>query len=695
METSSMSTGVFVYRGKRGKGRKSRSPNKSSPRKIRKTWDEESVGYSQETWYQAYKCVLISLEDQVQNLYTDMFAQLLENVSVFLGRTSSTAINEIPTAVVLTGINLPDHAVIFEAVEKKLIEDISPHVVLLSSRTCSTARHLFGQILNQCQFGDSEMEIESAEDSDDIETPHLRKRATKCTFSEISLWYKNQGSDKPIVVVLTDFEAFTPTVVEDFIYLASEYKSEVPVALVFGVATTETTVHSALPHRIMSRLAMETFATKNSKDFLSHLINEVILSSKCLFRIGGTVFKMLTDIFLFYDFSIQSFLQKFKFCMLNHFVNRGVFAVYCKEDLTVDLMTSKDVAKSIVPKLKSFRLFVEQHRGQEKLDLLTNDDHIKETIKRLENELLDHFDYFLVGLKCLHEMTASLPQHPLGRQVSDLYFEAVSKKIWEMPEYLKCASLWKHLSGTELEEQLDRMLLILEGASNELAGLNEWIADITTVNAKLKRIFTGQRSASCSPKKQSKSADLSGLSRTELQQQLKELSKSSPVQNKFELVRNEALELVDKMFRSLLRPPREMPLHELMLFDDLELAKKELMGNSRLALNKALFNPHHYLKCKCCEQKYEEGISTSFPDVCISYHLHLEFMKHINLYDWLQSFNLIVERNAKEEEDSSVSTETQARFTQSIADMQFLGFIKPTSRKADHVLRLTWGNNCA
>ena len=32
-----------------------------------------------------------------------------------------------------------------------------------------------------------------------------------------------------------------------------------------------------------------------------------------------------------------------------------------------------------------------------------------------------------------------------------------------------------------------------------------------------------------------------------------------------------------------------------------------------------------------------------------------------------------------------------ARFIQSVSEMQFLGFIKPTQRKTDHVQRLTWG----
>jgi origin recognition complex subunit 3 len=34
----------------------------------------------------------------------------------------------------------------------------------------------------------------------------------------------------------------------------------------------------------------------------------------------------------------------------------------------------------------------------------------------------------------------------------------------------------------------------------------------------------------------------------------------------------------------------------------------------------------------------------------------------------------------------------QARFISAVAELQFLGFIGPTSKKTDHVIRLTWGS---
>lgn len=136
-----------------------------------------------------------------------------------------------------------------------------------------------------------------------------RKRAVKSTFSDIIEWYSNQGTQQPIIVVLTDFETFAPRVLEDFIYLArfvryiclfeyfhqyydlfSEHRKELPISLVFGVATMESAVHDALSHRILSRLTTATFCTQNSKDFLNHLINNVIFKILFVKHYGNNYF---------------------------------------------------------------------------------------------------------------------------------------------------------------------------------------------------------------------------------------------------------------------------------------------------------------------------------------------------------------------------------------------------------------------
>ena len=47
---------------------------------------------------------------------------------------------EIPTAVLIAGVNMPDHDVLFEQLRVMIRNGISPHVVLLKSSDCATGK---------------------------------------------------------------------------------------------------------------------------------------------------------------------------------------------------------------------------------------------------------------------------------------------------------------------------------------------------------------------------------------------------------------------------------------------------------------------------------------------------------------------------------------------------------------------------
>lgn len=58
----------------------------------------------------------------------------------------------------------------------------------------------------------------------------------------------------------------------------------------------------------------------------------------------------------------------------------------------------------------------------------------------------------------------------------------------------------------------------------------------------------------------------------------------------------------------------------------------------------------------------------------------------INIADWMDSF-----LSVKEEAPGSFpKLELEARFLQSANDLQFMGLLKPTQRKTDHVQKCTW-----
>lgn len=64
----------------------------------------------------------------------------------------------------------------------------------------------------------------------------------------------------------------------------------------------------------------------------------------------------------------------------------------------------------------------------------------------------------------------------------------------------------------------------------------------------------------------------------------------------FESARLKTLDnLTDEVLKQFLVPPTSMPLHELLIFDDLSLIKRKIIGEDRAAQYTALTNPQNYI----------------------------------------------------------------------------------------------------
>ena len=77
------------------------------------------------------------------------------------------------------------------------------------------------------------------------------------------------------------------------VYVCISYHiTEMPVVLVFGVATTIDSIHRSLPHRVTSLLSMAKFQAPSSSDYLSTVLHQVskflssISRSHCLTFFG-------------------------------------------------------------------------------------------------------------------------------------------------------------------------------------------------------------------------------------------------------------------------------------------------------------------------------------------------------------------------------------------------------------------------
>ncbi len=171
----------------------------------------------------------------------------------------------------------------------------------------------------------------------------------------------------------------------------------------------------------------------------------------------------------------------------------------------------------------------------------------------------------------------------------------------------------------------------------------------------------------------------------------------------FEQLRRDVIAFLHGAFRSgLAKLPTSLPFSEIKFFDGVAAVRRHLMAAPRAVIQTALDNPGVYLEADELDPGKAAAatgsVEASLPDLGIAYKLHSECGRLINLFDWMQSWVSVVADGDADEADgdgggdgeAEIDPHHQARFTQSVSSLQFLGFVKPSKRKTDHVQRLTW-----
>ncbi|KAG5642531.1 hypothetical protein DXG03_002604 [Asterophora parasitica] len=176
--------------------------------------------------------------------------------------------------------------------------------------------------------------------------------------------------------------------------------------------------------------------------------------------------------------------------------------------------------------------------------------------------------------------------------------------------------------------------------------------------------------------------------------------------------------LVDYM-NNLLTPLEESILWEVW-YTGLSPFPIDLINPSlRASVIAGLLQPHDFADKEEGDDERSNFSLWELPDTSILFHRYLDSGRMINLYDWFESFRLELEtqreklksraksrprsptkRSKKgtakavdepeEKDEETWKLEVQARFMRALQELDYLGFIKHTGRKADHVQRVVF-----
>lgn len=659
MANISVSKGVFAHVGCYKIGQ-----NKKAPRRYE---------YFTEPWYVAYKETWNAIQLEVESARLKMTHQVTSDLMAFVSSVKNNTIDifadEIPTAILLTGVNVPDHAKLFQKIVRKL-ESLTPHVATLWSKESNSKKSIVCdtvyQLLNNLEEDDTEI------------------KRSQCTMRALKLWYLThcEPSD-PIIIIISDFESFSPSVLHDFILILSSYSDTIKFILLFGIATTLHIVHKSLSYDATSKLKIKVLHMQTQVKSLADLLEVTILSPDILFKLTGRAFQLLTDIFLFYDFSVDRFLQNYKLCMIQHFYGNNVNSLCCyprniKRRLSA--LSEEDIGD--LKKLPS----VVKYLQTQQLDVnKISDEAFKDTIKELLNQFHKYMSRFLTVLRCLHSLVSTLPNAQLGKQLREVYTKAVyySSNLTESQEYKECLQLLNFLSKEEFLQKLESIVTIIENTKDDPL-MGEFKANLTT---RMNAIRDASLDVESGPAQIVTVNEK--LTRLQLKEKLLKMSQTHK-RSPYKEAQLDLMNYLDReIFRVYLVNPNQVPMNEIFCYSDGNSVKQHIRGSVRGAIHTGLNDPQVYLQCDCCKLENEDAMPATLPDLSIIYKLHLESRKLINMYDWLQAFATIVDPAEDNDEERRIDPTIQARFTRAVAELQFLGFIKATNQKADHVKKLT------
>ncbi|KAL3882398.1 hypothetical protein ACJMK2_028742 [Sinanodonta woodiana] len=703
MDTAgSVSKGCFAFKGKK------------KVAKLENYLSDDEFGQSVVKRHQVGQDMWTEIDTQIQILQEELNSRIFDDLLTFAADSCSTftldnletsktmVYREIPTAALVTGVNTPDHGVMFATLVSLLKERVSPLVAILKSKDCQNVKNTISKTLSQMVDNPQLLHDEDEKEEE------LTQKNLPLTLSTLAQWYKHKFKSKlspkkrrskgddlkhkypPAIVVLQDFESFLPHVIQDFITIASSYLHQLPIVFVFGIATTISAVHSLLPNAVSSLLCMEKFMAPPSSEYLTMLINQIVMTPEYPFKIGARVFQLLLDIFLYHDFSVLNFVKGFRFSLLDHYLNMPLSHLCCplKEiHKKVKVMDAEEV--ETIRQLPSFMRFVEENPASNQPKLLLDEKFAKEAIVDLLEKMHTYHMTLFPVLQCLHKLVCKLPKHPLGKQQREVYSLVLESNIFETDAYKQSMELLRMLAKDELEEMLKQSIDVL--MEKDRKAITYLPTDLSLFMDRFNTLddLIGEEEDKGAEDESSLKVIPKQKNMYELRQTLKEMKKKKKKLSPYEKLRSEIIDYFDSVFRKYLICPKNLPLHEIFYYDAIGTVKKYLNASPRSATQLALSNPQYHLQSINCDE--EENLSSAMPDICIVYKLHLECGMFINLYDWLQAFITVISSDA-EFDPKNPDQVLQARFIRAVSELQFLGFIMPTKRKTDHVVRLTWGN---
>eukprot|EP00041_Stephanoeca_diplocostata_P034060 m.1142437 g.1142437 ORF g.1142437 m.1142437 type:complete len:601 (-) comp24455_c0_seq4:2799-4601(-) len=470
-ETESVNTGVFLFRGTltssetsgaaaargrrhNGRGKKGKQTPNGGTEEIQ-TKSADASDNSSQTRNKWISDLWEPIERDVARIMQRQNDEVFDSIIEFARRTSrasrkaetalgtdgqnkqpervADAFAEVPCAVLLTGINTPDHTLLFESLGTRICANLTPFVATISSKECRTLRAAMKVLVDAFIDCDSPTSATSAQ-------VYARD------MTGLLAWYTRESEKtrgRPLVVVVEDFEGMDAVTLSDLIVVCSHYRSLLPVFFIVGVASSPAAIPRHLSRRALTLVNTAKFKVKHSSVTLCEVVERIFLGqgqsgdassapilSHC-FRLGPKPFQELLDSFLYHNLSVYTFLRGLKYAMVRLFCadNVGNVAVLVR---SIAAGADKAIQHADLETVRQFPAFRELVEGTdavvEKKKLLTDDAHLTTVLGTLWREHCQRDANHAFAVRCLTAVCQQFPSdaHQVSTFLPSVYVWTLS-----------------------------------------------------------------------------------------------------------------------------------------------------------------------------------------------------------------------------------------------------------------------------
>ncbi|KAG6907800.1 hypothetical protein DXG01_007339 [Tephrocybe rancida] len=495
-----------------------------------------------------------------------------------------------------------------------------------------------------------------------------------------------------LVILLHDFEQVDPLVVQDLFTISSLYITRLPFVFILALSSpaSPSFLHSTYPRSIVALLRVSTYTVPAGIKVLEEVLLRTFfdLEFEPDIIIGPSVLTYLTDYYNRHNSSLDAALNILHLAHLKHFSGEPLTLIV-KSTPVYDLLSQP--ASLLFVEALATRL-QPSHPSSDSAPDLSISSLIAAT-NAARSALYSRARRIRIGFRIIKLVQDFMRNegykglnwgdNARGIGIVDVMISSLQGGLGSDIKYL--GTMVKKLKTTQLEALLNAIHSFYNSMSLDIRSEEEEARTnvVLAINA-LPR----------------EANDTTGA--------------SSQVAAKFG-------DWVIEYLNDTLTPLEDAPLWDVWFTGASPFPADLINPSVRATVVAGLLHPHDFGNSSHMkDDEQEEPSLWELPDTSILFHRYLDSGKMLNLYDWFTSFQQELETQrqnlkeraaaelkslpaspkkrggkgkAKAESEEDIERwhlELQARFMRAMQDLDYLGFLKHTGRKADHVQRVSY-----